>query len=130
MTNTSFLIWTSCRAKNTSHFPEGQSIRFGQVIDMISCDHGPRSRHVLANEVGVAGNMLSHKAAISAGPKIVIITGEITDNNPDGFTLVEGALRIQFIGCDEKEKSDEQLFHRHSFHACVNTGSNLTQRSD
>jgi hypothetical protein len=37
----------------------------------------------------------------------MIIIGKITDNNSDGFTLIEGALRIQFIGRDEQEESDE-----------------------
>ncbi len=72
---------------------ERQAVGFGDIVHMIGGDHAARARHVLHQDRGIAGNMFSHAARVSARKKIVGVAGQVADDDAHGLALVEVRLR-------------------------------------
>jgi hypothetical protein len=65
------------------------SVARSAVKDVIRRDQHSRSRHILDDHGGFAGNVLSEVARDQPGVRIVAATGGTTDDEVDGFALVE-----------------------------------------
>jgi len=61
---------------------------------MIDRDHVARARHILNEEIGIAWDMLAHMLDNKPRPKIVEVARRRTNNDPNGFALIEGSLGV------------------------------------
>ena len=56
---------------------EGQSIRFGDAVNVVGRDHRTRPGHVLNDKIRIARNILRHMLGNQPGPKIVDVAGRV-----------------------------------------------------
>jgi hypothetical protein len=80
---------------------ESQPVRFGDVVNIISRNHPARPRHILHDDAGVAGDVLSHMVGDEARPKISNSPRRGPRDEPYGLSLVERRLRIE---CGAKDQ--------------------------
>src|SRR5262245_17410835 len=74
---------------------ESQPVRFGDVVNIISRNHPARPRHILHDDAGVAGDVLSHMVGDEARPKISNSPRRGPRDEPYGLSLVERRLRVE-----------------------------------
>src|SRR5512144_136742 len=89
---------------------ERQSVGLGQVINVIGGDHAAGARHILHNEIGIAGNLLAEEARIKSHPDVMIVAGLKADNHANSFPLEKICLRKQRFETqeiDNREHSDQ-----------------------
>ena len=70
---------------------EGETVRFGDVVEIIGRDDRRGARHVLHEDRRIARNVLAVVAGQDPRPQIVAATGGRTDDDPDRLALVERA---------------------------------------
>src|SRR4029453_4253995 len=80
---------------------KSQPVRFGDVVNVISRNHPARPWHVLHDDAGVAGDVLSHVVGDQARPKISKRPRLGPRDEPYGLSLVERRLRIE---CGAKDQ--------------------------
>src|SRR6266536_1215043 len=98
--------------------PDDRSVARSAVKDIVGRDQHSRSRHVLDDSGGFARNVLSEVARDKPGVRIIASTGGATDDELDGFTLVElldrGSKRRRdqrYRDKDREQKYTECLGH-------------------
>src|SRR5919106_5479251 len=69
--------------------PDDRAVARSAVEDVIRRDQHSRSRHILDDGGWFAGNVLSEVARDKPGVRIIASTGGTTDDELDGFALVE-----------------------------------------
>jgi hypothetical protein len=69
--------------------PDDRSIARSAVIRVIRRDQHARSGHILDDNVGFTGNVLTEMARNKSSVRIVATAGATADDELDGFALVE-----------------------------------------
>jgi len=81
---------------------------------MIGSDHVAGAGHILNNELGVPWNMLPHVGDDEASPQVIEVARRRSDNNSDGFSLIEGSLSVRGIAPQQQaEERKDNSFHMH-----------------
>src|SRR3990172_4140398 len=97
---------------------DDRAVARSAVIDVIRRDQHGRPRHILDDNVGFAGNVLSEVARDKPGVRIIASTGGTTDDELDCFALIEvldrgGKRRDQRYRDKEREQKYTERF-RHT----------------
>ena len=86
---------------------DGQTIGFGNIVNLIGGDHRRGAGHVLDNDVRISGNVFRHELGKHARIKIVSVARFGADDDRDGFALVEGRLRLR-RSCGQQKNRKEK----------------------
>jgi hypothetical protein len=79
---------------------------------MIGSDHMTGTGHILNNELGIPWNMLPHVSDDEASPQVIEVAGRRSDDNPDGFSLIEGSLGVRVVAPQQQaEERKDNAFH-------------------
>ena len=96
--------------------PYGKSVRLGYAVDVIGCDHGGHTRHVLHDDIGRARNMLWDELGHHACIEIINASRRSTGDKPNGFALVKGGLGWELLGpTEDGEEQYKSWQHNDSF---------------
>src|SRR5262245_17099862 len=105
---------------------DGQSIRFGDVVHIISRNQKAGTRHIFHDKRRIPRNMLSDVPGNRARIGVVTATRRGTDDNPDGLALVEGVLCVYRV-CEQKQnqrygsdQTSKNFAHNTSFKTMAN----------
>jgi hypothetical protein len=66
---------------------ECKTVGLGDTVNVIRCDHGAGTGHILHNEVGIAGHIFAHVAGDESGPEVVDIAGGVAGDDADRLAL-------------------------------------------
>src|SRR5262245_11772476 len=81
---------------------------------MIGSDHVTGTGHILNKELGIPWNMLPHVGDDEASPQVIEVAGRRSDDNPDGFSLIEGSLGVRVVAPQQQaEERKDNSFHMH-----------------
>src|SRR5262249_30480222 len=96
---------------------DGQAIRFGDSVEIVSCHHRAAPRHVLHDRVGIAGYVFSHHACQQPCPAVVQSPGSRPYNDLDRLPLIERTLRLKVYPHPQQQiKSDKNNLAK-AFHS-------------
>jgi hypothetical protein len=74
---------------------------------LIGRDYRARARYVLADDRGIAPDVLFHMAGDQTRPEVIERAGLAADNKPDVFSLIERRLRKE-RGAGEEMRCNQQ----------------------
>src|SRR5262245_38096991 len=80
------------KIKIGGNLSDGQSVRFGDAVNVVCRYHGAAAGHILSDDIGTTRNVFGKTARQSARPKIVDITRRHIDDERYGLAAVEVTL--------------------------------------
>ena len=72
--------------------PQGQAVRFGEIVNLICADQPGRSRNVLNDDVGTSRNVLRHEFRDEAWIKIINVARLGSRNYRNCLALIKRRL--------------------------------------
>ena len=66
-----------------------EAVGLRDIVNVVHRDHRPGARHVLHDDLGIAGNVFRHIAGEHAGPAIIKAARRQTHDNADALAFVE-----------------------------------------
>src|SRR5687768_17442652 len=73
---------------------DGQTVRFGDSVDLIGCNHRGGARDILDDDIRIPRDVLRHELGEHARVQVVGVAGLRTYDNCYGFPLVKWRLSL------------------------------------